>query len=472
MNVVPFVHEGLGNSSYLVGLSDVDALLVDPDRSVGRYLSAAEGRGWRVVAIFETHLHADFVSGARELAARTGAVIGASAQAGLAFEHRRLVEGDRIPLGDPSTGAGRGLALGVLATPGHTPEHISFTVAEAGGKGPAALFSGGALIVGGAARTDLLGPDLAEPLARQLFHTIREKLLALPDAVDVYPTHGAGSFCVAPASTERTTTIGRERQGNPLAQARTEDEFLARARSGLPSYPTYYREMRPLNQRGPRVLGGIPTLAPLAPAAVRDWMAKGGSVLDVRPAPAFADSHITGAYGIALSMPLNTWAGWLVPFGTPLVLVVEGPAEREEAVRQLIRIGYDDLRGYLEGGLAAWAQAGLPLEGIKSIGVAELREHLAAGLGPVVLDVRDDAEWEAGHIPGAVHIESGALPAGELPLPQDRTIAVHCQHGPRATAGISVLARRGYRDLALVEGSFPAWEAAGYAVERGPGQPQ
>lgn len=389
-------------------------MVIDPQRDIDRYVQAAEGVGLRLTHSLDTHLHADFISGARELAARVGLRIGASAEADLAFEHLPLQAGDAFSLGD--------LAVGVLATPGHTPEHISFTVTESGQETPTTLFSGGALMVGGAARTDLLGHDLSEPLARRLYHTIHHQLLALPDAVDVYPTHGAGSFCAAPPSLERTTTIGRERAGNPLAQPQTEEEFVRRALSGLPSYPVYFKEMRPINRRGPRVLGGVPQLTPLSAGEIREWMEQGGAVLDVRPAQVFGEGHIPGAYGISLDAPLITWAGWLIPLGTPLALVAEGATDREAAVRQLIRIGYDDLRGYLEGGLAAWEAADLPTAPVRKMPVAELRERLGDGEGPLVLDVRQDDEWAAGHIPGAVHVENGRLPYNDLPLPADRLI--------------------------------------------------
>ena len=457
--IEPFVDEGLGNSAYLVGSHDTHtAALIDPLRDVDRYLAAAERLSVKITHVLDTHLHADFVSGTRELAAQAGAIIGASAEAGLGFEHRPLVENDEVEIGD--------LRLRVLRTPGHTPEHISFLLTEA--KAPTALFSGGALIVGGAARTDLLGDDLTLPLAHHLYHTLHDKLLALPDAVNVYPTHGAGSFCVAPMSPDRTTTIGRERRSNPLAQAKTEDEFVARALSGLPSYPVYYKEMRPINQRGPRVLGGVPLLKPLSAEEVHDHVERGGLVLDVRHRRAFAEAHIPGAYGIEVDAPLVTWAGWLIPFGAPLILVADSASERESAVRQLIRIGYDNLPGYLEGGIEAWAKAGRRTESLPMISVAELRERLHSGGSLAVLDVRQDSEWTEGHIPGAVHIENGRLPYDDpLPLPADRPIAVNCAHGARSTAAISVLSRRGYRNLILVKGGFAAWEKAGFEVERG-----
>lgn len=459
--IQPFVDEGLGNSAYLVGSrTSKVAVLIDPLRDVDRYLDAAERLGSRITHVLDTHLHNDFLSGAREVAARSGALVGASAEAGLEFAHSPLSDGDRLSLGD--------LAIGVLSTPGHTPEHISFTL-MARDDAPLAVFSGGALIVGGAARTDLLGHELSEPLARKLYRTIRDRLLALPDEVVVCPTHGAGSFCAAPAVDERTTTIGRERRQNPLCQPQTEDEFVARALNGLPSYPAYFRELRPINRRGPRILGGIPTPSPLPPAEVKTWVEGGGTVVDIRPAREFAQAHVPGAYGISLDGGLATWAGWLITFGAPLVLVARGPPDLEEAVRELIRIGFDDLRGYLEGGMPAWIAVGYPTQRIETISPPALLEQLRAGHGPVVVDVRFDDEWIDGHIPGALHIENGRIPREDLDIPPDRPIVVHCETRNRSTAGISVLARKGYRNLVLLDGGFSAWRAAGLEVERGSG---
>ncbi len=455
-----FVDESFGNSSYLLGSEETGlAAVIDPQRDVDRYVQVAEGQGLRLAYALDTHLHNDFISGARELAAQVGLHVAASAQADLAFEHIPLREGDTLSLGD--------LTIGVLSTPGHTPEHISFTVQHARQLSPSTVFSGGALLVGGAARTDLLGDEQSVPLARRLYHTLHDKLLRLPDTVDVYPTHGAGSFCAAPLSAERATTIGRERAGNPLARARTEEEFVVMSLSGLPSYPIYFKEMRSINQRGPKVLGGLPVLRPLPPAEIRAWLDQGGAVLDVRPVRDFWAEHIPGAYGIPLPAPLISWAGWLIPFDTPLILVTQSAADREEAIRQLIRIGYDDLHGYLEGGMSAWEAAGLPVSRARTISASDLRERIGDGDSITVLDVRQDSEWIAGHIPGAVHIENGRLPYDDLPLPIDRPIAIHCQHGARSTAGYSVLARRGYRDVILVEGGFAAWQKAGFEVERG-----
>ncbi len=459
--VEPFVDTGLGNSAYLVGShASKRAALIDPLRDVDRYLHAAEQLGVSIAYVLDTHLHNDFVSGAREVAAQTSAVIGTSAAGDVDFEHRPLVEGDELEIGD--------LRIGVLATPGHTPEHIAFLL-RTNGK-PEALFSGGALMVGGAARTDLLGHEHAVPLARDLYHTLHDKILPLADAVGVYPTHGAGSFCAAPVSNERTTTIGQERLRNALVMAQSEEEFVQLALSGLPSYPVYYPHVRTLNKRGPRVLGGLPVLQPLSAEEVHGHAERGGLVLDVRPPTAFGEAHIPGAYGIRVSAPLVTWAGWLIPFGAPLILVADSAAERVEAVRQLIRIGCDNLLGYLEGGLEAWAAAGFGAASVPMMTMKELHERLKAGEDLMVLDVRQDSEWRAGHLPGALHIENGRLPYDDAPLaalPKDKPIAVHCAHGNRSMAGISVLRRRGYSNLVQVQDGFAKWAAAGYEVERG-----
>jgi len=455
--VKQFVDEGLGNSSYLVGSEGTKlAVTIDAQRDVDRYIQVAEGLGFRLAYAVDTHLHNDFVTSALELAAQVGLRVGASAEAHVAFEHIPLHDGDTLDLGD--------LTVGVLTTPGHTPEHISFTVTEANRQAPSAIFTGGALIVGGVARTDLLGHDLTKPLARDLYHTIHDKLLRLRDDVVVYPTHGAGSFCATPVVAERSTTIGRERQWNPLAQALSEEEFIAQATANLPSYPSYFKHLRRMNQAGPQVLGDIPVLAPLSPEAVHRQMEQGVAMVDTRTPREFTAGHLPGSYGIPLGAPLVTWVGWVVPFGTPLILIADDSNEREEAVRQLIRIGYDDLRGYLEDGLEAWKAAGLPVSQVLTMSAAELARQLERDNTLAVLDVRSDAEWRAGHLPRALHVEAGRLPTEAMPFSLESYVVVHCGHADRSTVGLSVLEQRGYRNLMLLDGGFGNWQAAGYPV--------
>lgn len=456
-----FVDTGLGNSAYLIGSDDTKkGILIDPLRDVDRYLHAASERGIQVTHVLDTHLHADFVSGNREIAHQTGAVIGASVEAKVGFDHQPLTEESILDLG--------AFQVHVMTTPGHTPEHISFLLLEPDAKTPSAVFSGGALIVGGAARTDLLTPELTQPLARQLYHTLHEKLLKLPDALEVFPTHGAGSFCVAPASSERTTTIGNERMNNSLAQARSEEEFVQRALAGLPSYPTYYKYMREVNRRGARILGGIPVLKPLSASEVKALMEEGVVVLDVRHGRQFAAGHIPNSYGIRVDAPLTTWAGWLIPFGSRIVLVAESTDQTVAATRQLIRIGYDDLVGSLEGGIDAWARE-YPVETIPSMDAKELRDRLddAGSDGRPALhlvDVRQQSEWDAGHIPGAIHFEAGRFAWDDLPFPHDRPLAIQCASGNRSMSVSSVLRRRGYHNVIQVEGGINKWKMHGFEV--------
>ena len=453
--IEPFVDKGLGNSAYLIGSHDTKkGILIDPLRDVDQYIHAASERGIQLTHVLDTHLHADFVSGNREIAHQTGAVIGASAEAGLGIDHKPLTEESVIDMG--------AFQIRVMRTPGHSPEHISFLLVEPDSKTPAALFSGGALIVGGAARTDLVSPELTHSLASQLYHTIHEKLLKLPDTVDVFPTHGSGSYCVAPASKDRTTTIGRERTSNSLALARSEEEFFQRALEGLSSYPAYYKYMRTINQRGANVLGGVPLLKPLTASEVKALMDEGVVVLDVRHGKAFGAGHIPNSYGIRVDAPLTTWAGWLIPFGSRIVLVAESTDQIVAATRQLIRIGYDELVGRLEGGIDAWARE-YPVEAIPSIDAKELRERLD---DVVLIDVRQRSEWNEGHIPTAVHFEGGRIAWEELHFPYNRTLAIQCSSGNRSMSVSSVLRRRGYRNVIQVEGGIKAWEKNAFEITR------
>ncbi len=451
-----FVDTGLGNSAYLIGSHETKkGILIDPLRDVDRYLYAANQHGIQLTHILDTHLHADFVSGNLEIASQTGAQVGASAKAKVGFEHRPLTEDSVLDMG--------AFQIRVITTPGHTPEHISFLLVEPDGKTPSALFSGGALIVGGAARTDLLSPELTHTLARHLYHTIHNKLLKLPDEVNVYPTHGAGSFCIAPASSDRTTSIGRERATNALAQPQSEAEFIKRALTGLPSYPTYYKYMRDINQRGAKILGGVPVLKPLSAQEVKAFMDAGVVVIDVRDPKEYGKGHIPNSYCIRTDAPLTTWAGWMIPFGSRIMLLAESADQRADATRQLIRIGYDDLVGYVEGGIDGWARAGYEVDTTQSMPVKELRERLSE---VTLVDVRQLSEWNDGHIKGAIHFEGGRIPWEELPFPTDKPLAIQCASGNRSMIAISVLHRRGYRNLIQVEGGINQWRMNGFETVR------
>ncbi|HUH06588.1 MAG TPA: rhodanese-like domain-containing protein, partial [Egibacteraceae bacterium] len=351
MEILPIVDEGLGNSSYVVGLGDGSAMVIDPFRDPSPYFAIASERGWRLRFAAETHLHADFVSGSRELGAE-GAQILASAGAPVEFGARLLEDNEEMHLG--------GLTLRALATPGHTPEHLAYLLLD--GVSPVALFSGGTLIVGGVARPDLLSPELTEPLARAAYRSVRKRILALPDGVGLYPTHGAGSFCSTGGGGERTSTIGAERAASPLLQAESEDAFVQQLLGGLGSFPPYFLQLREVNQAGPRLYGQRPpALAQLTVAQFDAVTAAGAEVIDVRSIDEFSSGHVPESLSIALRPQFATWLGWLVDRKRPIVFVADEGVDRSQLVRSCLRIGFERLTGELTGGAAAWSAAGRQL---------------------------------------------------------------------------------------------------------------
>ncbi|MGW7363740.1 MBL fold metallo-hydrolase [Streptomyces sp. NPDC054841] len=439
-HLVPLIDEGLGNSAYLVDLGDGRALAVDASRDL-RALHAAAGRsGLRVAFAADTHLHADFLSGAVQLGHDTGATVLASAAGRRAFTHTPLADGDEVDLG--------GLTLRALATPGHTDEHLSFLLLD--GSSELGVFTGGSLIVNSAARTDLLGAERTEELARAQYRSLK-RLTALADETAVWPTHGAGSFCSAPPGTERTTTIGAQKQANPLLAARDEDAFVRQLVASLGSYPAYFDRLADINRRGPAVLTATPLLPALSTAQVRALMAEGGYVIDVRPAADFAAGHIPGALSIPLRDQFGTWLGWLLPDAAPLAFVTGDGPSLSEIVWQAYKIGYERLAGRLAGGMDAWLADGGTQTTTAYVPAGQ------AGAGPV-LDIRQRSEHTAGHIPGAVHIELGDLTARAADAPTNAI--VHCGHGERAMTAASLLERAGRTDLAVLEGGPDQYAAA------------
>jgi hydroxyacylglutathione hydrolase len=445
--VHPVVDEGLGNSAYVVELSDRRALVVDPSRDPTPHLELARWRRLRIAYAAETHLHADFLTGSRELAAADGAQILAPHASRLGFAHRGLEDGQEIDLG--------GLTLRALATPGHAPEHASYLLLD--GARPVAVFSGGALLVGTVARTDLADPGLTEPLARAAYRSLHGQLLSLPDELAVYPTHGAGSFCSASAGDQRTTTIGAERRHNRRLAATDEDAFVADLLASFGSYPPYFLRLRERNRVGPELLGADWRVLPLlSTGQVQQHLAGGGMVVDARPVTAFAAGHIPGVLSIALRPAFVSWLGWLVDDTRPLVFVLDEDQDRGELARQCRTIGYDHLVGELAGGMAAWRAANLPQAQLPVVEAEQLDDE--AG---VVLDVRQASEVADGHLPGAVTVELGALAGDRLPaqLPEG-PVTVMCAHGERAMTAASLLARAGHKDLGVVHGGPQDWQRA------------
>ncbi|MFD0274660.1 rhodanese-like domain-containing protein [Kitasatospora sp. NPDC127111] len=447
-HLIPLVDDGLGNSAYLVDLGDGRALAVDASRDLRSLRQAAGQRGLTVAFAADTHLHADFLTGALQLAAGDGAAVLASAAGRRAFPHTALADGDEVDLG--------GLTLRALATPGHTDEHLSFLLLD--GARELGVFTGGSLIVGSAARTDLLGAERAEELARAQYRSLR-RLTELPDATAVWPTHGAGSFCSAPPGSERTTTIGAQKATNDLLAAPDEDTFVRRLLGSLGSYPAYFDRLGEINRRGPAVLTTAPALEPLAPAAVRSLIAVGARLVDARPVAEFAADHIPGAVSNPLRPAFATWLGWLLPDDATLVFVLGPGQDQAELVWQAAKIGYDRLAGQLAGGMEAWRADGGPTGTIRLVTAEQIGER-------PVLDVRQGTEYAAGHIPGAAHVELGAL-AAHTHGAADGAV-VMCGHGERAMTAASLLARTGARDLAVLAGGADDWvKATGQSLEDG-----
>lgn len=431
--VHPVVDEGLGNTSYLVDLGDGRALAVDVSRDLRAVRAAAERRRLRIAWAADTHLHADFLSGAHDLAAHDGAAVLASSAGARRFEHTGLADGDEVDLG--------GLHLHALGTPGHTDEHLAYLLND----GPRTLgvFTGGSLLVGAVARTDLVDPDRAEELARTQYRSV-QRLLALPDDTPVWPTHGAGSFCSAPAGADRTTSIGSERASNPLLSARDEDAFVERLLASLGSYPPYFRDLPERNRRGPAPFQTEPGLRPLDAAGVARARSRGAQVVDVRPVQDFGHAHLPGSLSIALRGAFASWLGWLTSPDQRLVVVRNDDQDPDEIVWQAVKIGYDNVDSELRGGVAAWAAAGFDLARTPLLPAGSL-DHRR------LLDVRQNSEYLAGHAAGATHVELGDLASRTDDIPAG-PVAVMCGHGERAMTAASVLERAGRTDLMAVDG--------------------
>ena len=449
IDLAPLVDEGLGNSAYLVDLGDGRALVVDVSRDLRAVHAAAARRGLTVAFAADTHLHADFLSGAHQLAATGGAKVLASAVGHREFAHTGLHDGDEVDLG--------GLRLRALLTPGHTHEHLAFLLLD--GDREVGVFTGGSLIVGSAARTDLVSDDRTEKLTRAQYASLR-RLAALPGEVQVWPTHGAGSFCSAPPGAERTSTIAHELATNPLLQAPDENTFVLQLLGSLGSYPPYFRRLGEINRVGPPVLDGDPVLRPLSASAVSASLADGAALIDARPVDRFARAHVRGAISIPLRPVFASWLGWLAPPDRPLIIVRDADQDAADIAWQAAKIGYDNIIGELSGGMNAWSSAGHETASIPLTKAGQLD-------GRRVLDIRQESEYQSGHIPGAVHVELGQV-AQRAPDISDEPTVVMCGHGERAMGAASLLEAVGHHDLVVLDGGPQDWvQATGGRLDTG-----
>jgi glyoxylase-like metal-dependent hydrolase (beta-lactamase superfamily II)/rhodanese-related sulfurtransferase len=439
--MIPLVDDGLGNSAYLLDLGDGRALAVDPSLDLRAVSRQAALRGLRIAYAAETHLHADFLSGARQLAADHDARILASAAGKREFAHTALADGDELDLG--------GLTLRAWETPGHTPEHLSYLLLDGGRV--VAVFTGGSLIVGAAARTDLAGLQRTEQLARAQYRSLH-RLATLPDDTAVWPTHGAGSFCAAPPGAARTSTIGAEKARNALLAAPDEDSFVRQLLAGLGSYPAYFDRLAEVNRRGPDLVTAPPVLAPLPASRVRGLLAEGGYVVDVRPVVEYAAGHLPGSVSIPLRPQFATWLGWLIPPAAPIVFVRNPDQDPRDILWPALAVDHRTIVGELAGGVTAWVADGGRTRTTGLVGPATVDT-------PVVVDVRQHNEHTDGHVPQAQLIELGELGARAADLPPGAA-TVMCGHGERAATGASLLERAGRGDLSILLGGPADWAAA------------
>lgn len=470
-----FYDTALAQASYLLGCQRTgEAIVIDPNRDVQQYVDAAARERLRITHVTETHIHADFVSGVRELCARTGATPLLSDAGGASWKYafaaedgaRLLVDGDTIAIGD--------VRLDVLHTPGHTPEHVSFVVTDTpAGAGAWGILTGDFVFVGDVGRPDLLEKAAGqagtmESSARTLWRSL-ERFRALPDHLQLWPGHGAGSACGKALGAMPSSTVGYERLGNWAVACASESEFVARVLEGQPPPPPYFAEMKRVNKAGPRVLGGFATPPRIAGANVESLVRQRATIVDVRPTATFSAGHLPGALHLPLGSSLTKWAGWLVPYDRDLYVMADDArdgdaASAATAVRALAMIGLDRVAGVLgDDALAAWRASGHEFTAARHASPVEVAAMAARGEVTVV-DIRNADEWAAGHLAGVANIPLGELALRARELPTTRPIVLHCQGGTRSAIAASVLEAQGIENVIDMEGGYGAWRSAGLPV--------
>jgi hydroxyacylglutathione hydrolase len=447
----------LAHASYMLA-SEGEAVVVDPQRDVDIYLKAAEEQQVKIRHIFETHLHADFVSGHKELAARTGATIYIGAHAGAVFPHVGVRDGFDLRVGKAR--------ISVSETPGHTVESICLVITdEEKSSRPWAVLTGDTLFLGDVGRPDLPKTHTPEQLAALLYDSLHNQLLNLSDEVLVYPAHGAGSLCGRNMRAERSSTVGTERLTNYALQIKSKEEFVRQLTENLPTRPEYFLQDAEINRTGAASLSELPALAPISASSLKALLDDGVIALDVRPGDQFAAAHVPGSVNIALSGQFATWAGTVLGLSARPVLIAESPEQLSEARLRLARVGIEDARGYLKDGIAGWKQAGFPLAETPQISAHDLQRRLQTDKSRV-LDVRREPEWQAGHIEEAAWWPLDNFKVAAPEIDRNAPVAVHCKSGYRSMIACSLLQRAGFRNVTNVVGGFDAWLLAGLPVER------
>lgn len=457
--------EGIAELSYLLGDdSSGVAAVFDPTPDVEKYVHLARAKKVSITHIFETHIHADLVSGARELCDRVKSAkiyVSHEEDAKYGFDHEPLADGDQFTFGKT--------IVTVRHTPGHTPEHVSYVVAEKDHPDtPWGVLTGDSLFVNSAGRPDLLGSGETEELTKKLFHTLRDYFLTLPDSVMIFPAHGHGSPCGADIGDRLQSTIGHERKFNSYLQIADFEKFKEHAIGSAPPVPAYYPRMKKLNAKGPEILGNLPRVPALPPEVFKEAVDKNeGVLIDTRMMLGFGGGHIKGALSIGGSPMLSIWAGWLLDPDKPILLVLDSDNEVDEVVKLFLRTGYTKFAGYLAGGMKAWDNAGFELEEVGQMTVHEVKE---ANERLQILDVRSPGEWEEGHIPGARHTFLPDLRKKIADLDREKPTAVYCDSGYRASIATSILKQEDFKCVCNIPGSWQAWKKAKFPIEGGDGK--
>jgi hydroxyacylglutathione hydrolase len=454
---------GLAIYSYIIGDERTQtAAIIDPTRDVEDFLKIADREGLHIKHVLETHVHADFVSGANELKARLGdeVTIHCSGLGGPdwtpPYADRIVQDGDEVAFGD--------IRLKAIHTPGHTPEHIAWALFDdsRSSNTPWLVFTGDFVFVGDVGRPDLLGEEARMVLAHQLYESVFEKLPPLPDYTEIFPAHGAGSLCGKAIGSRASSTMGYERRFNSALIEQPEKEWIDTLMDQMPLSPPYFARMKRVNKEGPKVLGPeLPGMRRWSAKEVYERTCENCLIVDVRSKEAFAAAHIPDAINIPFGANLPTWAGLVLPYDRPTLIVPDHPSHMPEIVTHLIRVGFDDVQGYLEGGMDAWEVKGYPIETLSTMSVQTLQERQKE---LTVVDVRTEKEWNAGHIAGAIHIHGGKLQEKIAEVPRDKPVAVICGSGYRGSIAASFLKREGYESVSNVLGGMSAWKAVGLPI--------
>ncbi len=449
--------EGLAHNSYFIG-SGSKAAVIDPRRDSQVYLDLALKHGMKIKYILETHRNEDYIIGSIGLAANSGAEIYHGPWLDWKYGNT-LKDGQEFYLGK--------LVLSALHTPGHTDESMSYVVTDtASGKAPVMVFTGDALFVGDTGRVDLYGMTEVPRMSANLYDSIFKSILPLGDSVILCPAHGAGSVCGMKIADRDESTLGIERIQNPVLQYTEKDAFMRYKAAERPERPPYFEVMEKYNQYGPPPLQCLPEVPPLSPGEFKSEMDKGALVVDTSLPAAFGGAHIKGSYSIWLE-GLSTFAGWILPYDKPILLVLEDQDHLEKAIRYLIRLGFDKIAGFLKGGIEGWYDAGFQTESLPLLSVHQLKEMLDRKENLTVLDARRQDEWNSGHIEGAMHVFVGHVENKLEEIPRDRPVAVLCSVGHRAGIAASILLRTGYPMVYNVLGSVTAWRNAGFPLIKG-----